>query len=362
MIISKLLVVTGLVLFGLGEIQVAQAALIEHVIHISVDGLHPAAIPTLISQGQSQGQVLVPNFSRLRTQGAFTDNARTDPELAYTLPNHVSQLTGRHMAGDEGHGWVLNNDPGDPWTLHLYKSLRSGRTSYVASVFDVIHDNGLSAALYANYRDFRIFDRSWNYRNGARDRVGSDNGRDKIDTFLADDNMASVASAFVNDVAQRNYAYAFLHLKEPDSTGHAATWDLTTGSLYLEAVKSVDMVLGMIFKLVDEDPELAGRTAIILTADHSGELWTNFHVLLPPTFVSSGIVPFYIWGPGVTPGADLYALNPASRANPGGQIPSAGAAPQPIRNGDAANLALDLLGLSPVPGSVINRAQDLSTQ
>jgi hypothetical protein len=298
----------------------------------------------------------------LRTQGAFTDNARTDPEVAYTLPNHASQFTGRHLSGDAGHGWALNDDPGEPWTLHLSKTLQTGRISYVASVFDIVHNEGLSTALYANSGDFKIFDRSWNNGNGARDRLPIDNGRGKIATFFSDSDMAIVASAFVDDVAQRDYTYAFLHVKAADSTGHDATWDLSPGSLYLEAVKAVDVVLGMIFKLVDEDPELAGRTAIILTADHSGELWTTFHVLRPPIFVVSGIVPVYVWGPGVTAGADLYAMNPATRADPGEDIPPASASPQPIRNGDAANLALDLLGLSPVPGSSINSAQDLSVQ
>jgi hypothetical protein len=361
MIPVRVIAVAGLLLFGL-ECRMAQAAPIEHVIHISVDGLHPAAIPALIRQGQSQGQNPVPNFTRLRTQGAFTDNARTDPDVAYTLPNHASQFTGRHLLGAAGHGWAINDDPGEPWTLHLFKALQAGQLSYVASVFDIVHDNGLSTALYANSHDFRIFDRSWSNRNGARDLPPSDSGRDKIDTFFSDGDMATVASAFVNDLAQRNYTYAFLHLKAPDSTGHAATWDLTPGSLYLEAVKAVDAVLGTIFKLVDEDPELAGRTAIVLTADHSGELWTTFHVLRPPIFVGSGIVPFYVWGPGVTAGADLYGLNPATRANPDGEIPPASASRQPIRNGDAANLSLDLLGLFPVPGSTINRAQDLSVQ
>ena len=121
-----LIVVADLLLVGL-DIQVAHAAPIDHVIHISVDGLHPAAIPALISQGQSQGQDLVPHFARLRTQGTFTDNARTDPEVAYTLPNHTSQVTGRHISGDAGHGWALNNDPGEPWTLHLSKTVQSAK-------------------------------------------------------------------------------------------------------------------------------------------------------------------------------------------------------------------------------------------
>jgi hypothetical protein len=64
-----------------------------------------------------------------------------------------------------------------------------------------------------------------------------------------------------------------------------------------------------------------------------------------------------VWGPGIAHG-DLYAMNP-SYADPGRRrVTYAGE--QPIRNGDLANLALDLLGLDPVPGSKFDVRQVLS--
>jgi hypothetical protein len=68
-------------------------------------------------------------------------------------------------------------------------------------------------------------------------------------------------------------------------------------------------------------------------------------------------VPFLTWGAGVA-AADLYDLNPDYRA-PRRRRPGYAAERQPVRNGDVANLALDLLGLRAVPGSTIGTAQEL---
>ncbi len=55
---------------------------VDHVIHISVDGLRPDALTTL-------GPTETPNFYRLRMEGTFTDNARTAPDVTVTMANHV---------------------------------------------------------------------------------------------------------------------------------------------------------------------------------------------------------------------------------------------------------------------------------
>ena len=84
----------------------------EYVIHISVDGLWPDAL---------DGQPL-PAFERLRAEGITTDNARADAD---SLPNHTTQLTGRGVAGPDGHNWRVNNDPDLGLTIHSNKAATS---------------------------------------------------------------------------------------------------------------------------------------------------------------------------------------------------------------------------------------------
>ena len=112
---------------------------------------------------------------------------------------------------------------------------------------------------------------------------------------------------------------------------------------------------GDVFELVEKTPALRGQTVIILTADHGGKGHNHADPAEPLDYT----IPFYVWGANVPAGKDLYALNPASRLDPGTARPAYSAAVQPIRNGEVANLSLALLGLGPVPGSTINARQDL---
>ena len=108
----------------------------------------------------------------------------------------------------------------------------------------------------------------------------------------------------------------------------------------------------------ETDPVLMGKTAIVVTTDHGGGVSDVFGHFCP-TCPEHYKIPFCAWGPGVDVGSDFYALNTASRKDPGRDRPDYNAASQPTRNGDSGNLVLSLLGLPPAPGSSSNAGQDL---
>ena len=333
----------------------------EYVIHISVDGLNAGILQSLIDAGEA------PNFKRFEDEGAWTINGRTDFSQTVTLPNHTTMLTGRPVFRPAGlpnvpfHNWTENSSPQKRATLH--------KDGYIPSVFDVVHDAGRSTAMYASKDKFVIFDQSYDETNGAVPH-GADSpnlpaaslgetrlrGRDKIDRyFMADDGAPRYSQGlneqFLQEMAAQHYNYVFVHYRDPDSAGHATRWGSST---YRQAVHGVDGYLGDVFRLVETDPQLKGKTAIVLTADHGG--WTSGHD--DPEVRESYTIPVFAWGAGVAHG-DLYTMNGQSRTEPGEARVDYAVDKQPIRNGDTGNLALSLLGLGPIPTSLIDAAQDL---
>ena len=291
---------------------------VKHVVHISVDGLRPDAVTRWIDDLHA--------FKRLRLEGAFTDNARTSPTRGNTLPNHTSQLTGRVVAGPNGHGWATNRYQDPNLTIH------SNRGSYVASIFDVLNEAGLKSALFASKSKFAVFHHSY---------------VDKIDAYMYESSTSKLAERMVDSLTTRSFAYLFLHIRDPDTSGHRFGWRLWSWHPYAWAVRKSDRQITSILRAIDNDPALGGTTAIIVTADHGGHGHSH-----GPEDRRDYTVPFYVWGPGI-PSANLYDLAAHSRADPGEAQIADGAEPQPIRNGDAANLALYLLGLNSIPGSTL---------
>ena len=322
----------------------ASAATADYVIEISVDGLGSSYLQGMMAGGG------LPNFSRLQAEGAWTLNARNDDTYTVTLPDHTTMLTGRAVAGPDGHNYTDDGTPAAGVTIH------SNKGSYVASVFDVVHDNGLSTALFANKSKFVLYQGSYDAAHGAPDATGPDNGTNKIDYYTyAGTTVANLVPLFVDAMNATPYQFSFLHMRDPDTVGHASGWGTAA---YNDSLETCDAALGSVFTLVDTNPVLQGRTAIILTADHGGRGLSHGTVTAPLNYT----IPLFVWGSGVTPNTDLYAINAATRLDPGTARAAYADALQPLRNGDLANLGLNLLGLGPVPGSTINRRQDLTWQ
>ena len=307
---------------------------VSHVVIISLDGLNPEAIGML-------GPQRAPALHRLIDEGASTLNARAVLDSTSTLPNHTSMVTGRPVLGGQGHGVMQNRDFGG--TVHD----RAGE--YVESLFSLVHDYGGSAVFYAAKDKLNVIARSWDSVNGAPDVTGVDDGTNKIDEYLRgrDGDLAAQLSARLADDPP---TVAFLHLGAPDQTGHDTGW-LSDG--YLAVVEQSDGYVLSVMRAIESDPTLAASTVLLLTSDHGGVGTSHRDPNEPANFT----IPLFAWGAQVEPGADLYDLNLDDRSDPGAQRAAPPA--KPIHNAEVANVAADLLGLPPVPGSVHNVSHDL---
>jgi hypothetical protein len=333
------------------------AAAADYVIQVSVDGLRGDFLATLLAQDSTHSLI---GFQRFVAEGATTFNARADYGVTVTLPNHTTMITGRPVTRPDGqpatvhHGYIWNSDPATATTLHNSGNLA---VPYKASVFDVAHDAGLSTALYASKSKFVLFDRSYNETNGVPDSVPPDFGRDKLGRYVSMSTgvpatAVNLNAVLISELRTNPPRYSFVHYVDLDAVGHAYGWE---SAAYVASVHNVDGYLRDVLATVDSVPALAGKTVVLITADHGGFGFDHSDPTLPADYT----IPFLAWGEGVARGADLYALNAVTRADPGTARPDYNAMPPPIRNGEAANLALQLLGLGPVPGSLINWGQDL---
>jgi hypothetical protein len=324
-------------------------ATVTHIVQVSLDGLGANHLGFYLTNAPEQ----FPNFVRLRAEGASTLNARCDYDYSETVPNHATIFMGRPVvqpagAPDTTHHGYSNNFPGAGDTFHNSGNLNA---PYKASFFDVAHDHGLPTALYTGKTRLAICDRSYNELNGALDLFGEDNGRDKIDfasvTDVSGANISNEVNLLIQDLSgAAPKRYSFIHIAEPDLTGHASGWGSANWS---NAVRNVDAQLGRILDVIADNPALAGQTALIIAADHGGGgVIPNGHT--EAYHPANYTIPFFLWGPCIPAGADAYTLF-SNRADPGTNRADYAASPQPLRGGDGGNLALTLLGLPPIPGS-----------
>jgi len=349
---SRLAALVGTIVLVLLIAATPAFAVVQYVIAISVDGMGSKYVTPLLTAGLTNE---LTTFKKFQTEGAGTLNARDDANYAVTLPNHITMITSRGVNDPNGHRWSLNDYPdGAATTLEMKKG------SYVASVFDVAHDNGLRTGIWAGKTKFNLFQQSYSATTGADDVILPNYGKDKIDYDKVVNGVtaSTLTTDFTTQMAANPFKFAFIHYQDPDATGHNSGWSTDPNSAFATTLKAVDTQIGNIMTMVKNPASpLYGNTTIILTADHGGHGTTHGDTTNPLDYT----IPFYVWGAEVTAGADLYALNLTSRTAPGATSnPAYPLSPpytsdQPIRDGDVGNLALDLLGLGPIPDSTINR-------
>lgn len=233
----------------------------DHVIIISVDGLRADALARLAP----------PAISRLAREGAASVTAQTiEPSL--TLPSHTSMLTGTEPSV---HGITWNTD---------LTAVR-GRALEVPTVFALAKARGLRTAAFFSKSKFHHLEDL-----DALDYSQSpDGGWGKIFAYRTADDA-------VRYLERHRPHLMFVHLADPDYTGHALKW---MSGPYVRAVGAADRAVGRIVAAADS---AFGRGAyvVILTADHGG--MDRAHGARHPL---NSTIPWIAWGEGVRRGTTL---------------------------------------------------------
>lgn len=220
------------------------------VLLISVDGLRiDVATPTLM-----------PKLAALQSTGTTLDDAINDlPSV--TMTNHASMLTGQTSAE---HGVIVDTKlPGEITT---------------PTVFRFLGEAGLRSAAFL-----------------GKTKLGYLTPRADLETVVTDGDTANLVTLAIDQIVADGPDFIFVHLRDPDSTGHARGW---MSSAYLEAVTFADEQIGRLVDAADADASRATYT--IITADHGGDG--------PNHFVNIEInrrIPFVVVGPDIPAGNTL---------------------------------------------------------
>jgi predicted AlkP superfamily pyrophosphatase or phosphodiesterase len=258
---------------------------VRHVVLVTVDGLRPDAIAAAPA----------PNLQQALQAGASTLGARsvTPPE---TLPAHVSIATALPPAR---HGVSTNKE--------------LGRPVEAATIFSQVRAAGGHTALYHGKSKLMDIARP----DSIDRRLGP--GRGEADWRRGA--SRNLVDHFAREFAEQGFAFAWLHLREPDLAGHKDRW---MGAAYLTAVREADAALGALMRALAQDPRGA-QTALLLTSDHGGDQQAHWG-----ESAADFVVPWLCVVPGVPGGTQL---------------------PDGITVLDTAATALALLGLPPLPDS-----------
>ncbi len=220
------------------------------VVLVSVDGLRPDAITPEVA----------PVLTSLMQRGTHASVCYNDlPSV--TLPNHATMLTGRVA---DHHGLLV--DFAIPGTIPQ------------PTLFDVAAEAGLRGAFFASKTKLAFL---------SHPDV-------EVESLIEPDTDALVM-AVVEQITPDGPDVIFVHLRDPDSTGHRSGW-MSAG--YLAAVTHMDTLIGQVVAALDADA--SRESYLIVTADHGGVGLNHFL-----NVEEDRRIPWIIVGPDIAAGRAL---------------------------------------------------------
>lgn len=253
-----------LVLLLLGSSAPAAVRGIEHVVVIGIDGL----------AAQGVRRVDPPQLRRLRKTGASTLKARAVMPTS-SSPNWASMISG---AGPDLHG-VTSNE-WQPWKV-TRPPAAVGPGGIFPTIFGVLREQRPDAVIGV-FHDWKDFGRllETNAPNVLQ------HVKDAIET----------TETAIKYLRKAKPHFLFVHFDGVDHAGHGFGW---TSPQYDHALALADSLIGAILDAIGE-AGLAGRTLVLVTADHGGK--GTRHGGDSPEETE---IPWILNGPGVRRGVTL---------------------------------------------------------
>ena len=219
-----------------------------------VDGMRPDGLQA----------ARTPFLDKVLERGAFTFKARSVMPTT-TLPCHTSLF---FSVPPEVHGIR-----GNTWQV---------LPTHIPGLFDVIHQNGLSAASFYNWEELRDLSRPGLLKASffVKD-IPEDNGQ-------ADRDVSSLAFSWLRD---HEWSFAFVYFHHTDKMGHDCGW---MSASYLEAIANADRCIQDICGSLPED------AMVIITSDHGGHENTHHSDL-----EEDMTIPLIMYGPGIPRGEEI---------------------------------------------------------
>jgi predicted AlkP superfamily pyrophosphatase or phosphodiesterase len=252
-------------MMGVGVVS-AQVPGVEHVVIIGLDGMSPDGIR----------KAATPNLHRLMKTGASTLHARgVMPTVS--SPNWASMIMG---AGPEQHGVTSNDWEPNKFTI---PPTAVGPGGIFPTIFGLLRSQRPSARI-ACFHDWDGFARL--FERKAADVVEHPKG------------PVLTTERAVAYIKEKKPQFTFIHLDHVDHAGHTHGHGTPE---YYESVAEADRLIGLILEGI-EDAGIAGKTVVLITADHGGK--GKGH---GGTTMAELEIPWILHGPGVAAGKELTA-------------------------------------------------------